>query len=71
LYLLLIRFFFLWFPAVTFLMSEPVTVERGVRDCFSPQNEQLPVRQSELGMFAGNHGMKKWIGGDIRKPIWM
>jgi hypothetical protein len=45
-------------------MSESVTVERGVRDCFSPQNEQLPVRQNESGVFAGDQGMKKgnWRG---------
>jgi hypothetical protein len=54
-----IYFFFLWFLAVTSVMSEPVTVERGVRDRSGPQNEQLPVRQSKSGMFAGNHGMKK------------
>jgi hypothetical protein len=41
------------------LMSESITVERGVRDCFSPQNEQLPVRQSESGMFDEDQGMKK------------
>jgi hypothetical protein len=45
--------------AVTSVMSEPVTVERDARDRFGPQSGQLPVRQSESGMFAGDQGMEK------------
>jgi hypothetical protein len=46
-------------------MSESVTVERGVRDRFGPQNEQLPVRQNESDLFARDHGRKKETGEDI------
>jgi hypothetical protein len=39
-------------------MSESVTVERGVRDRFGPQNEQLPVRQNESDLFERGHEKK-------------
>ena len=47
--------------AVTFAMSEPVTVGRDARACFRPQSGQSPVRQNESEVFAGDQGMKKEI----------
>jgi hypothetical protein len=41
-------------------MSESVTVERGVRDRFGPQNEQLPVRQSASWRRVRNVRWKSW-----------
>jgi hypothetical protein len=39
-----LAFLFIGKMTVIGVMSESVTVERGVRDRFGPQNEQLPVR---------------------------